>query len=286
MFWKNDNNIPDSSAEQAVPESEVIPTEDDSLPNDLSVEAANENYGEERTPPLEDTAVSSMENDSETFEYIVAEALVPTAETSAAEGMSAEAPPSAVPACAEEFGVLKTLMEKLLSEFSGKLKYDVKKQEQIDQLYKENLSFRDGLVEQCKKKLTLAVIEQIDDAEKQIAHFQNAEYSEENFRKILHSFQDVALSFRDMLLERFDIESWRSESDTPFDPRRQRTLRTTPTAEPERVKTIRQSIRFGYQANEGQILRPEMVDVYVFDASAASPTSEVLPELIPENEQE
>ena len=165
---------------------------------------------------------------------------------------------------------LQAQMEKLLTEFNGKLKYDSKKQEQIDQLYKENVDFREGLVEQFKRKLALTVIEQIDDAEKQIAYFEKADHSEENFCKIFDSFKDISLGFRDMLLERFDIESWKSAPETPFDPRRQRTLRTTPTGEKEKAKTIKNSIRFGYQTADGIILRPEMVEVYVFDKSQVS----------------
>lgn len=169
-------------------------------------------------------------------------------------------------------GELRLLMEKLLNEFGGKLKYDVKKQEQIDRLYQENCAYRDGLVEQCKKHLIQAVIEQVDDAEKQIAHFRTEEFSEKNFKKMFRSFEDVALSLRDMLLERFDVDSWQSDAGTPFDPKCQRSLRTTPTADTALVKTLRRSIRFGYKTDDGIILRPELVDVYIYDAQAAPST--------------
>ena len=164
---------------------------------------------------------------------------------------------------------LRNQMESLRAEFSAKLKYDAKKQEQIDQLYQENREYRDDVMEKCKKNLVLAVIEQIDDAEKQIAHFQKAEFSEVNYTKLLRSFSDMALSFRDMLLERFDVESWQSQPGTPFDPSRQRSLRTTPTTDPALAKTLCASIRFGYRKENGQVIRPEMTDVYVYDASPA-----------------
>ncbi|MDO4587993.1 MAG: nucleotide exchange factor GrpE, partial [Planctomycetia bacterium] len=190
------------------------------------------------------------------------------------------AEPSEVAAWGE---TLQGLMEKLLNEFKGKLKYDAKKQEQIDQLYRENLEFRDGLVEKCKKNLILAIIEQIDDAEKQITHFKSTEYSEANFKKLLASFEDIALGLRDMLLERFDVNSWQSEAETPFNPKRQRTLRTTPTDDEAKFKTVRQSIRFGYETAEGFLIRPEMVDVYVFDASRSAPREEPSQDVLPDS---
>ncbi|MDR0706081.1 MAG: hypothetical protein LBF88_14000 [Planctomycetaceae bacterium] len=158
------------------------------------------------------------------------------------------------------------LLRQLAKDFEVKLKYDSTKQAQIDKLYNENQSFKEGLIKKFQHSLILAVIEQIDEAAKQIIHFGNAAFSEENYRKLLNSYQEVADDFRDVLLEKFDVVNYRSEPDSQFDPKRQRSLKTCPVNDQSKHKLIKQSLRPGYAAEDGFVLRPEMVEVYVFDS--------------------
>lgn len=162
---------------------------------------------------------------------------------------------------------LKSLVLNLAKDFETKLKYDATKQQQVDKLYDENRQHKDGIVRKFRDSMILAVIEQIDGAAKQIAHFENVEFSEDNFRKILASYRDIALCLQDMLLEKFDVENYTCTPGDQFDPKRQRSLKTVRTDEIEKNKTVVKSLRAGYRTNEGQILRPELVEVYVYDKS-------------------
>ena len=164
---------------------------------------------------------------------------------------------------------LKFLMTTLTKDFETKLKYDSAKQKQIDTLYHENQQYRDGIIRRFQTAMILAVIEQIDEASRQIAYFENAGFSEVNFQKILKSYRDIALSFQDMLLEKFNVENYRCQAGDQFDPKRQRSLKTVATDNPDLNKLVKQSLRFGYQSDEGQVLRPELVEVWVYDKSLA-----------------
>lgn len=178
---------------------------------------------------------------------------------------------------------LKCLMESLSLDFQRKIKYDVTKQAQIDQLYRENVAYKEGQLEKFKKQLVLAVIEQIDDAEKLISHYdkQDTDNPDElliKYQKLLRNYKDLTESFRDMLLDQFDIVSWQSEPKTSFDPRCQRVLKKTPTDDLTLDKKICESIRFGYRRGDSEenasLIRPEIVNVYIFDPNLSIKTKQ------------
>ena len=124
-----------------------------------------------------------------------------------------------------------------------------------------------GIHEKFKKSLILAVIGQIDAAFKTISHFGNQEFSEENYRKLLGNYNEIATDFQDSLAQSFDVVAFDSEKDTPFDPKCQRSLKTVPTEDETKHKTISKSLRQGYELVNADgtktLLRLEMVEVYV-----------------------
>jgi len=165
----------------------------------------------------------------------------------------------------ENLEQIKNAQTALARDFSTKIKYDTTKQGQIDKLYQENQSYRDDVIEKFKQLVVLAVIEQIDDAEKQISHFDKQEETEKNYAKLLNCFRDVTVSFQDMLLERFDVSAFQCEPGTSFDPKRQRALKTSDTPEASQNKTVAAALRPGYEKNDGTVVRPEMVEVLRFN---------------------
>ena len=162
------------------------------------------------------------------------------------------------------------LLQQLAKDFDVKLKYDAAKQEQIDKLYGENQEYKQGILEKFKKSLVLAVIGQIDAAVKTISHFGNQEFSEENYRKLLGNYREIATDFQDSLAQSFDVVAFDSEENTPFDAKRQRALKTVPTEDETKHKTISKSLRQGYEMANADgtttLLRLEMVEVYVHQA--------------------
>ena len=162
-----------------------------------------------------------------------------------------------------QFADLLKLQQQLVNDFEIKLKYDAAKQEQIDKLYSENQEYKEGILEKFRRQFILAVIEQVDESDKSIRFFDEQEYSEDNYRKLLVIFGEIADDFRNMLFERFGIVSYRCEPLSSFDVNRQRPLRTTPTDDESLHRQVKQSLKPGYEQVEGGvILRHEMVDVY------------------------
>jgi molecular chaperone GrpE (heat shock protein) len=150
-------------------------------------------------------------------------------------------------------------------------KFAEKKQEQIDKLYKENQEYKQGIHEKLKKSLILAVIEQIDAAQKTISHFGDREFSEENYRKLLANYGEIATDFQDKLEQSFDVIAFNCEENTPFDAKHQKSLKTIPTEDETKHKTISKSLRQGYEMTNADgtqtILRLEMVEVYIYQPS-------------------
>jgi molecular chaperone GrpE len=186
----------------------------------------------------------------------------PPASAPAIEEPAAESPLPATDTVGETGDIL-SLLRQLAKDFEVKLKYDATKQEQVDKLYKENMDYKSGILEKFKRSLVLAVIEQIDAAEKQIAFFGGAEFSEENYLKLLSFYRETASDFQDVLLQQFDVAAFRSEPNFPFDAKRQKSLKTVPTDDPAKNKFVSKSLRPGYEI-DGFLLRPEMVEVYVY----------------------
>jgi molecular chaperone GrpE (heat shock protein) len=158
-------------------------------------------------------------------------------------------------------------LNQLAKDFETKIKYDAAKQEQIDKLYNENQEYKQGILEKFKKSLVLAVIGQIDAAFNTISHFGNREFSEENYYKLLENYREIATDFQDSLAQSFDVAAFNSEENTPFDAKRQRALKTVPTEDEAKHKTINKSLRQGYEVANADgtktLLRLEMVEVYV-----------------------
>jgi len=169
------------------------------------------------------------------------------------------------------------LLQQLVRDFDTKLKYDATKQEQIDKLYNENQEYKQGIHEKLKKSLVLTVIGQIDAAQKTIFHFGNQEFTEENYRKLLDNYSEIATDFQDSLAQSFDVTAFGCEENTPFDAKRQKALKTIATEDESKHKTICQSLRQGYEMVNADgtttLLRLEMVEVYVYQTSQAQSTN-------------
>lgn len=200
------------------------------------------------------------------FPTIEIETALP-AETTSERAKTSETAESGKPAESTQAAINAELLEKmnkLLVEFQGKLKYDAKKQEQIDRLYDENCVLKRGVIESFKKQLILGLIEKIDMAEKNLAGFRTIPYTEENYRTLISAAEELPKMFQETLIDLFGVHFWRSDEGSAFEPSRQHILRTTSTSEKSKNKTLARSIRRGYQTEGGAILRPELVDVFLY----------------------
>lgn len=216
---------------------------------------------------------------------------VEAAPETSAENPAVDAAPSESPAAEEQpqptlpqiqrsdvQKVVSAETEKLLSKmaelqaaFDSKLRYDEKKQTIIDRQAAELESFKKGLLEKSTLAFAQDLIAEVDSAEKLARYYEAAECTEDNFRKLKKALKDVSLSLCD-ILEKYGILSYRTEPGETFDPRRQRARLTTKTGDKALDKTVKTLLGAGFEQERDdgvstKVLRPELVDVYVFDPS-------------------
>jgi len=175
-----------------------------------------------------------------------------------------------------ELKPMLTLLQKKMDSLSEQVDFglkfaDKKISGQIDKLYEENRMYKENLVEQFKKKLVLGVIEQLDVADKQISLFETREESEKNYKNLLQAFREITDDFREMLKNRLDIIPFQSSPGDEFNATRHNALGTIPDGNRDKDKTIARSKRHGYVNHDGKILRTELVEVFYFDPSLATP---------------
>ena len=174
---------------------------------------------------------------------------------------------------------LKALQE----SFDGKLRYDAKKDAIIDRQFQELSQFKSGLVEKVTMQIVNDLIGEIDSAQKLVKFYEGAECNETNFKKLQKVLRDIPASLCDVL-EKYGVTAYSSAVGAPFNPKRQRALKTTETGDETKDKTVRELLRLGFEqeleAKDDQpakmkILRSEMVDVFVFNPALAEASDAV-----------
>ena len=176
-----------------------------------------------------------------------------------------------------------TAFTELRDSFDGKLRYDAKKDEIIDRQNSELSQFKSGLIEKVTMQIINDLIGEIDAAQKLARFYENAEFNETNFKKLCKVVCDIPESLCD-ILEKYGVLAYSSTEGRAFDPKRQRALKTTETGDASQDKIVRELLRMGFEQEldspnaQGvslKVLRPEMVDVYVFKPELTAPAEEV-----------
>ena len=264
---KSTKNRMTDPPEQSI-NTDILPEpEKEKLPEGIETPSAEETSAQELETPNQSEELTNSEIAAET------ETLSENTETSDSEPLqvvetSENDPLQQLTSMAE---ANSELLQQLVKDFDAKLKYDATKQEQIDKLYNANQEYQQGILDKFKKSLVLAVIGQIDAAQKAISHFGNQEFSEGNYRKLLGNYVEIATDFQDSLAQSFDVTAFGCEENTPFDAKRQKALKTIATEDESKHKTISKSLRQGYEMANADgtttLLRLEMVEVYVHQTS-------------------
>lgn len=155
--------------------------------------------------------------------------------------------------------------EHLDKEFQGKLKYDAHKDKVIDNLHQELQAYKDDLLKKYLKSFVMDIIYVIDNIRRLTNHYNSLPLSERDPVKLLSLMESIPSDLED-IFTRQGIRTFTCDNNI-FDPKRQRVLKKTETNEPSRDKTVAESLRPGYEWDD-QVIRPEMVAVYVHQADA------------------
>lgn len=149
-------------------------------------------------------------------------------------------------------------------EFQGKLKFDTHKNKIIDKLHQDLQAYKGDFVKKSIKTIIMDLIQLIDNIRKLGDHYSARDPSENDPGKLLELLKNIPSDLED-LFYRQGVHPFTCESDD-FDPTRQRVLKTLITQDPDKDKTVAESLRPGYEW-DGQVIRPEMVAAYIYKES-------------------
>ncbi len=186
------------------------------------------------------------------------------------------------PASAPSLDEVVALLKRLQVDFERKLKYNAKKDEMIDNLHAENVEYKKDLMWSVKRELVESFIAEIDDVEKRWKPSKLEEPIPSDYDQLAAQYKKllkyVCEELPDNLrfaLESRDVFAYSSQEGVEFDPRTQRSVRTTPTDRPELNKTIK-PLRPGYRSvirGQETIIRPELVELLKYTGAAPAPSN-------------
>lgn len=176
--------------------------------------------------------------------------------------------------CRDGVEKIQQELAELKDSFETKLQYDESKQVVIDRQHEELERYRRDAANKVTRAIIMDIITEIDGAERTAQHLTQEPLPDpencpqEDIVKLIaqvKKLQKLVGSFSENLrdiLENYDVFAYQSEVGARFDGKLHSALETIPTEDPELVRTIERSIRWGFSLND-KVLRPEKVAVYV-----------------------
>lgn len=154
----------------------------------------------------------------------------------------------------------------LNKKFDQKIKTDMHKAEMFDNMHKELTQYKNGLITQVINNILIDIIQIIDINDKNISLFENQDYSEENYEKIIKILKGISEDLTDVLY-RQSVEPYTLDE---IDVKRQKILQVIPTNDISLDRTIAKKIVPGYE-KDGKIIRPERISIYKYKESEENP---------------
>lgn len=159
-------------------------------------------------------------------------------------------------------------LDGLRRDFEIKLKNDAQKNRIIDGLHQELQAYKNDIVKSHLRSMVMDVIQFIDNTRKLTQHYGAMDPADMDPGKLFLLLDGIPSELED-LISRQGISPFTCEA-REFDPGRQRAIKRLPTPDPEQDKTVAETLHPGYLW-DGQVIRPEMVTVHVFQPAPAEP---------------
>ena len=174
--------------------------------------------------------------------------------------------PSAIDSLLENSETLLEQVSALNKKFDQKIKTDMHKAEMFDNMHKELIQYKNGLITQIINNILIDIIQIIDINDKNISLFENQDCSEENYEKIIRILKGISEDLTDVLY-RQSVEPYTLDE---IDIKRQKILQVIPTNDISLDRTIAKKIVPGYE-KDGKIIRPERISIYKYKESEENP---------------
>jgi molecular chaperone GrpE len=161
-----------------------------------------------------------------------------------------------------ELTLIKDLISDLSAQFESKIKYDKHKEEIIDKLHSENQAFKNDLYKKLILPLVNEIIFMLDDYSILFKKHSESEINEVDVPKLLKQFGGISEDLENLLYKNgIDVYSVEGEQ---FDSSKQKVIKTIPTDDPLKDKTVCDKLKKGFVL-DGKIIRMEHVSCYKFE---------------------
>lgn len=153
---------------------------------------------------------------------------------------------------------LSSAVTSLDERFARRMNYDETKEQIIDRQHNELVELREGLKRDLLRPVLYDVAEALDDIRKSKQSYAQKEDGQAAL-SALEGVEDLLV----YLLEKNDVERMISEQGDPFVAGRQRMIKTVPTEDSSKARTVAESIAPGYIYGKETLFK-EKVIVYKF----------------------
>ena len=241
-----------------------IKSEDEEPVNEDSFSEEKTNSSDDDSASMEDTSDS---NESET-----------NVDSQPIEESNSEAKPECEPIISEKLDKLleanSSLSEQLsqLSDlFNKRIMHTDHEEKIVDNMHSELQKYKDDLYSQLVRPILLDIIDVRDSILRISATFMAKPEGEQDIPN--KTFSGYAFDLQD-ILEKNNVEIYRSNSGDSFVPIKQRVIKKVPTDNQELHGKIAESLSCGYVYN-GRTISAEKISVYFYDESLNKEKSEV-----------
>ena len=145
--------------------------------------------------------------------------------------------------------------------FNDKIFEDEHKNALFDNMHRELTKYQSGAIEKILEVFALDIIQLIDTTKGHIKVYEEKEFSEENYSRLLRVLKGVAEDLQDVLY-RESIESFTVAGDE-VDVKKQKIIQTIATEDPEKNNHVAFRVAEGYEKN-GKVIRPERIKIFKY----------------------
>ncbi|MHC1690658.1 MAG: nucleotide exchange factor GrpE [Bacteroidales bacterium] len=161
-----------------------------------------------------------------------------------------------------ELTLIKAQISDLSAQFESKIKYDKHKEEIIDKLHSENQAFKNDLYKKLILPFVNEIIFMLDDYSILFKKHSETGINEVEVPKLLKQFGGISEDLENLLYKN-GIDVYTVEGEQ-FDSSKQKVIKTIPTDDPLKDKTVCDKLKKGFVL-DGKIIRMEHVSCYKFE---------------------
>lgn len=152
-------------------------------------------------------------------------------------------------------------LDNIKESFDESIKYDKYKDKLFDNLHKELIQYKNGLLDKIIETMAMDIIQMIDTTKKTINLYNTKEFSEENYKRLLGLFEGVAEDLQDIIY-RQSIQPYSVAGDQ-VDVKQQKIISIEETTDIALDNKIVARLAEGYE-KDGKVLRPERISIYKY----------------------